>query len=212
MRKITDIYKEYKIMPNLALHQLRVAAVARQICDSLDINVDKESVIVACLLHDMGNIIKSKLDYFPEFVEPKGLPYWKNVQDEYINKYGRDEDEATVKIAKEIGLSDEKVLFIHEIVAHLIKDDPKTVNADIASLICKYSDMRVGPKNIMPLRQRLEEWQKRDSRISIEYMEMTFSIFNKVENKIFAHSNIKPEDINDESVKDIIEELKNFEI
>ena len=36
MRKILDIYDEYKIMPNLQEHMLRVAAVASLICDNFD--------------------------------------------------------------------------------------------------------------------------------------------------------------------------------
>ena len=50
-------------MPNLAMHQLRVAGVAMQICESLDTNIDTNSVVKACLLHDMGNIIKFNLLY-----------------------------------------------------------------------------------------------------------------------------------------------------
>ena len=41
MKKITEIYKEYKIMPNLQMHQYRVAAVAMQICESLNIKIDE---------------------------------------------------------------------------------------------------------------------------------------------------------------------------
>ena len=66
MKNITDIYEKYKIMPLLAMHQIRVAAVAMMICDSLSVPIDKDSVIKACLLHDIGNIIKFDLNHFPE--------------------------------------------------------------------------------------------------------------------------------------------------
>ncbi len=64
MRKISEIYEEYKIMPNLREHQLRVAAVAAQICDNFNKPLNKKEIITACLLHDMGNIIKFKLELF----------------------------------------------------------------------------------------------------------------------------------------------------
>src|SRR3954471_17109842 len=108
MEKVSEIYSKYKIMPALQQHQLRVAAVAAIICDSLP-GIDKEAVITACLFHDMGNIIKSDLSYFPEFTKPEGIVYWGKVKQDYIRKYGRDEHTATIAIAKEIGLP-EKVM------------------------------------------------------------------------------------------------------
>jgi putative nucleotidyltransferase with HDIG domain len=212
MKKITDIYRHYSIMPNLQVHQLRVASVAKQICESLTIAKDTELIISACLLHDMGNIIKFKLEYFPEFLEPEGLEHWKNIQEDYFKRYGTDENHATVEIAKELGLSEEQVSFIADLVAHIDKNDPRSMDLDIASSICKYADMRVSPKKVMSLRERLEEWQKRDNRVTQEYMEMTYTIFREVEKKIFAHATIQPEDITDESIQNTIEELKDFSI
>ena len=101
MKKITDIYKKYNLMQNLVEHQLRVTAVAEMICETLDVPVDKDLVVRVCLLHDMGNIIKSDLNYFPEFVKPEGLEYWQKVKDEFIEKHGNEEHFATEKICKE---------------------------------------------------------------------------------------------------------------
>jgi 5'-deoxynucleotidase YfbR-like HD superfamily hydrolase len=87
-------------MQNLQDHQLRVAAVASIICDSFDFLINKEKIIKVCLLHDMGNIIKFQLDYFPELNKPEGLEYWQNVQKEFIAKYGPNEHNATMKIMR----------------------------------------------------------------------------------------------------------------
>ena len=210
MRKITEIYEEYKIMPQLQLHQIKVAAVAKQICDSLTVEVDTRSIIIACLLHDMANIVKFKLEYFPEFLEPQGLGYWQNVQNEYIEKYGEDDHEATRKLVHQMDLSDEVLRLLDKCLDHSAKENISSF--DLASSICKYADTRLTPHGVMPLRARLEEWQYRDEKITIEYMEMTYNLFYSAENNIFSFSNIKPEDINDESVAPIIEKLKNFEI
>ena len=84
-------------MPNLQEHMLRVAAVASLVCDNFNEPLPKDDIITACLLHDMGNIIKSDLQYFPEFIKPEGLDYWQKVKDEYIEKYSRDEHKATIQ-------------------------------------------------------------------------------------------------------------------
>ena len=59
----------------------------------------------------MGNIIKFDLNYFPEFNQPLGLEYWKNIQNEFKEKYGKDEHEATQKILKELNI-DKRVIEI----------------------------------------------------------------------------------------------------
>ena len=75
-RKITDIYKEYKIMPSLQMHMLRVAAVTKMIVDNYNMDLDKESLVVAALVHDLGNIVKmDNMATFPDFFEPEGVEY-----------------------------------------------------------------------------------------------------------------------------------------
>ncbi len=108
MRQVRDLYRDYKIMPSLAAHQFRVAGVAWAIMDATDESalpspLRRNEVISACLLHDMGNILKFDLSYFPEFLEPEGLSYWKVVKADFRAKYGMDEHAATLQIAKEIG-------------------------------------------------------------------------------------------------------------
>lgn len=214
MRKITDIYEEYKIISNLQMHQLRVAAVAKQICESLNIKIDKESVIIACLLHDMGNIIKFNLDYFPEFLEPEGLLYWQGIQKEYFNKYGHDEHIATLDIIKELGMTEKINTLVDSIGFGRSCIVSKT--SDLEKKICTYADFRVSPKNVVSIRDRLIEGKKRyagrDVDVTAHDRSLREECMNIIEKQIFSHTNIKPEDINDESIAKIIEELKDFEI
>ena len=81
--KISEIYRKYRIPPQLQLHQLRVASIAKYICDNLKVPVDIEEVVSADLLHDMGNIIKFDLSLFPEYLEPEGLEYWQGVKNDF---------------------------------------------------------------------------------------------------------------------------------
>lgn len=214
MSKILDIYKEYKIMPNLQLHQLRVAGVAEAICESLPFIVDKKSVITACLLHDMGNIIKFKLDHFPDFNNPEGIEYWESVKNEYIEKYGNNEHHATVKIARELNVSDFVIELIDSIDSSKIELNKK--GDSFEKKICVYSDNRVDPFKIVSIKERNEEARERYKNHPKAFNENSHVIFNsnikEIENQIFSSSNLKPEDINDESVKDYMDKLKNFEI
>jgi hypothetical protein len=214
MRKITDIYEEYKIMPNLQMHQLRVASVVSQLCDSLSLEVTKEILIITCLLHDMGNIIKSKLDYFPEFIQPEGLDYWQSVKNEFIQKYGDDEHEATVQIIKELGLPERIVNLAGENrFSYMCKHSE---GEDLMQKLIHYADGRVGPHGILSYDERMNDANKRykNHKLSVEEEERDRLVEcgRDIEKQIFSHSNIKPEDINDESVREIIEQLKNFEI
>ncbi|MDP2789004.1 MAG: HD domain-containing protein [bacterium] len=226
MRKIVDIYEEYKILPNLQMHQLRVASVAMQICDSLDIELNKNNISIACLLHDMGNIIKFNLHYFPEFLKPKGLEYWQNVQNEYVGKYGKDEHRAVQNIAKELGVSEDVSGILNSIGFSKAKENLNSDN--ISNKIASYADMRVGPTGVFLLESRLsdlrERYQKKKSlnhasslNIGIHPTENNVRrIFEdslrKIEQQIFMNSKIKPEDITDESIKPYMEKLEDFEI
>ncbi len=217
MRNILEIYEHYKIMPNLALHQLRVASVISLICKNLNIKVDTEVAITSGLLHDMGNIIKFDLNYFPGFNEPQGLEYWQKVQNEYFEKYGRDEHEATQKILKELGVN-QRVIDIDArmIFGNLCIDRDSN---DLELKLLHYADMRVGPFGILSFDERMEDARKRyENKLDDEMTreknrrEELLACGRDIERKIFENCSIKPEDITDESIAEILEELKDFVI
>ena len=214
MKNILDIYKEYKIMPNLAMHQMRVAAVAMQICDSLDLNLEKEDIIKACLLHDMGNIIKFKLDHFPEWNNPEGTDYWQSVKNDYILKYGNDEHKASLIISRELGVSDS----IFNLVYCVDSSSAENIKMEdiFSEKVCIYADNRVTPFGIVSLNDRSLEAKERYKHHPHAFNEESRQFFMEnmfsIEEQIFSHSNIKPEDINDESTKEYLEKLKNISI
>jgi len=212
---IQSIYSHYKIMPNLQMHQLRVAGVAHIIGKSMiDQDVDTENIVVACLLHDMGNIIKFKLDVFPEFVKPEGVDYWKKIQQEYFDRYGDDEHDATMHISKEIV---ETYAFPNNDTARIIelieaigfsnaKENYET--ADFGKKIAAYADMRVAPMQVTSLVGRLEDGRKRFSKIQ-KYEQDAFEnmsqYLKKIEDQIFAKNTIdSPGAITEAEVQKII--------
>jgi hypothetical protein len=212
-KTISEIYTEYKIMPNLQEHMLRVAAVACMICDNFSEPLPKEEIIKACLLHDMGNIIKFKLDSFPEFLKPEGLEYWQKVRDEYIEKYGLNEHIATMGVLKELEVSKNVSDIVNCIDFHKVPDLP---NRSIAAQISCYADCRVNPFAIVSAEQRLAEgrarYKKQENLLTDAQWEKNKDTFLKIEKQIFEKCKIKPEDINNETAASIILELKNFVI
>jgi len=202
-------------MPNLRLHMYRVAGVASVICDNIAENVDRESIITACLLHDMGNIIKFKLDLFPTFLEPEGREYWQNVQNEYFKKYGKDEHVATIDIAREVGVN-EKVMHLLESIG-FTQAKENYAATDFDRKIAAYSDMRVEPHGVVSLEDRFRDGRKRtrihkpNSHDESLFEEMS-SFLRKIEKQIFEKAAIKTDDVTDEKISDYVKKLSDFEV
>ncbi len=230
--KVEDIYVQYHIMPSLRTHQYRVAGVAQSLCDALHI-VD-DNIIAACLLHDMGNILKFKLDLFPDFLEPEGLDYWKKVKADYHRTYGDDEHSATMIIAKEVlGAfhgSEKTAADMQKNYQKMIK--PSRVielidaigfsnaqynfeSSDIGRKIAAYSDMRVEPYGVTSLNHRLKDGHK---RFKLQKPEVSNDVFfnemseflKKIEHQLFSALAIKPADITEQKVQSYIKALREF--
>ncbi|HVO86883.1 MAG TPA: HD domain-containing protein [Candidatus Binatia bacterium] len=215
MAKITDIYQKYKITRSLQEHQLRVAAVAKQICDNLTVQVDTDSVVKACLLHDMANILKFDFS-FAHLFAPEGVEYWKKVREEVAKKYqSQDEHQVTVMIAKEIGVSDRVLDYIDSVgFRYTLKT---LARPDIEPKICDYSDTRVAPTKITSVQERMEEgrirYLDRPSKwIKPEQYQQLIQACFDMEKQVFASCKIGPEDITDQSSAPVIEQLLAYEI
>lgn len=217
--KITEVYEKYKVMPNLAEHQFRVAAVGKIIADTLTpafSQREREDVVIACLLHDIGNIIKFDLSKSKNLLNVDlDLEYWQRVKDEFIEKYGADEHVASVEIVKELGVS-KRVAELVDCV-DFYHGPKNAADDDLGKKICAYSDMRVGPNGVVSLEQRFSdlrvryahrarEWGGNDPRNAFE------DAIIRIEKQIFKNCKILPGDITEEKVQSIMLELKHFEI
>lgn len=218
MKTAQDIYEEYKIIPSLQLHQLRVAVVAKLICDNFKQPVDTRNIILACLFHDMGNILKFDLGKFPEFLEPQGLEYWQEVKEEFRREYGEDQHEASVRIARELGLPEFAVTCIAAVA--FSKAETTLQHGSWEEKICEYADTRVGPHGILPLSERLEEGRKRyeDRAVnsgvteSRERFDALVKVVREIERQIAELSAIPLTDISDERVAPIVAELRKHPV
>ncbi len=202
-------------MPSLQNHMFRVAVVAKTISDSTQKSVNSPDILTACLLHDMGNIIKFNLDLFPDFLEPEGREYWQKVKNDFVEKYGNDEHEATLQIVSELGQNER----ISELVDAFSFRQAKAnyESGDVGRMICTYSDMRVEPHGVVSLEDRLRDGTKRfrinkpGIRDEELFKEMS-RYLKKIEEYIFHSSSLSPKDITDDLIVSNMKQLKEFEI
>jgi HD domain len=219
---ILKVYEKYQIMPNLAEHQIRVAAVGQIICENLTLTPslserDGADIVAALLLHDMGNLIKFDLTKtYSVLNQNVNIEFWQKVKEGYVQKYGADEHEATIKIAKELGVTDRVIELVD-----CIGFNTANINAeseDFSKKICAYSDIRVWPHGVTTLEKRLADLRERyDSKFhqmgGDEAKRLGFeNSLRKIEQQIFEHCKIKPEDITEQAITDRKEKLKAFEI
>lgn len=214
--KIVEIYKKYKIMPTLAEHQLRVAAVARLIGQKLGLIADLQNITVACLLHDMGNILKFDLRKSKSLLNlDLDLNYWQSVKDEYAKKYGTNEHQASMIIAKELG-ANARVLELIDCVG-FAQAEANLKTSDTAKKICAYSDMRVGPFGVISLKDRFADLRRRyeakKAAASAEGMRLKFeAALGGIEKQIFFGRGIKPGDITEAAIGRFVVELRSWNL
>jgi hypothetical protein len=156
--EIRSIYERFSVPPNLQGHMLRVAAVAEIVAGRCkEATIDLAELTAACLLHDLGNIVKFDMEKYPQYLgaEIARKSHWKNVQRDMIERYGADDHEATAKMLEEAGVP----VPIQELIGY--KSFPNAIKIanenDWASKIFLYADLRVAPFGIIPLEERLNE-------------------------------------------------------
>lgn len=213
--KIIEIYQKYKINQGLQEHMIRVAAVAQMICENATEEVDTKNVITACLVHDLGNLIKAQMDTLPELFEPEGVEYWENIQKEMIALYGNDVHAATMHMVNDINLNEQA----HFYFGSIGNEPTAQVQAEdyIGAKIANYSDMRVGLTGVLSLSERMDDIRNRYvgrqmNDFKLEVINEREHLLIEIEKYIFSRSNIQPEDITDESTSAIQKELWDFDI
>ncbi len=159
---IKSVYQKYQIPPNLQEHMLRVTGIAKIIVESWKDNlVDLPTILSACLIHDMGNLLKFDLVNKASFLgeEAKNIDHWRKVKEEMIQKYGPDEHFATATICKELNLNEKSFWIVKNWgfgnFARALASDNWEYK------ICMYCDHRIGPFGIVSLIDRFAEQRKR---------------------------------------------------
>lgn len=159
--KVSQVYKIYQTPKNLQEHMLRVASLASIIVENwIGTEINKESVIKACTIHDIAKPMNFDLAKQAQFgMSENEIEELRQLQNHIKTNFGTEEHQATVGIAKEIGCNANVVKYIDDLEWKYI---PRLLGAnEIDPLIPIYCDMRVGPKGVLTLQVRLEELKNR---------------------------------------------------
>jgi len=167
--KIAEIYKQYQIPKNLQEHMFRVASVAKIVLSKIEQDVDSDLIIQACLVHDLGNIVKFALDNDDIVRDPEDISSLKELQKKFIDRYGEDDHVATKKVLDEIGVV-ERVKDLALVLGS--KSEGLHVVAQGKNLEAKifiYCDARVSPYDIVSVEERLRDLKSRYMQIDRLY-------------------------------------------
>ena len=207
---IIEIYKKYHLPENLQMHMLRVAACSNLIIDNwTGAEIDNKAIIRVCLLHDMGNIVKIPEDF------SKDQEFLK-MRKKYFDKYETNDHEINLEIGKQEGLTRQELTILDGKRSR--KNEETLKSNSYERKICAYCDQRVAPDGVVSIKERLED-------AKVRYKNKPLSVWSNeekanhliecslgIEKQIMQYCKLKPEDINDFSIKEYIEKLKTYNI
>lgn len=207
---IIEIYKKYYLPENLQMHMLRVAACSNLIIDNWNgLKIDKEAIIRVSLLHDMGNMVKIPES---ESQDQRFLEIRKN----YFDKYGTNDHEINLEIGRQEGLTEKEIRILDEKRSR--KNEETLQSNSYERKICAYCDQRVAPNGVVGIKERLEDAKIRykDKPLSVwsnkEKADYLIKCSLEIEKQIMEYCKLKPEDINDNTIKVYVENLKRYEV
>ncbi|MGI0131950.1 MAG: AAA family ATPase [Thermoplasmata archaeon] len=195
---------------------LRVAAVAGWILDHWrGPKIDKDTVLLTPLLHDIGNIVKADIDKYPVLFSEdlQDLPYWRAVQATIRERYGKTDQDATMSMAREIGVSQEVLELLER--KTFVRNEETARSDDWNVKIAAYADQRVAPLGVLPLRERLMEAKRRYEGVTNasvnnprwpRLLECAIEIEKQLQGKLDA----SVDHINDDSTEGHVQQLRNY--
>jgi hypothetical protein len=213
IENIEEIYDRFRIPPNLREHMYKVSGVGEFIYENWrGPYFHKWDLSAFLLLHDLGNIVKFKFDENTISLlgnEEDNVEYWKEIKEETVSKYGSWAGEATINMAKELGVQEEIIYLMKNMsaknVGKIIKEDDWTLK------IALYSDYRVGPFGIITIDQRVEDIRERYGKslegVSIDKVKNKSKI---LETEIFKYCKMTPYQIKEDNILYYINNFKEF--
>lgn len=204
------VYETYQTPKNLREHMLRVAALAEIILEHWTGKaLQTEAIVQACLFHDIAKPIHFDLSKQAEFgMSPRQIAHLEALQKRLTARYGSDEHQVTVQIVKDIGCLQTAVRLVNNFEWKYV---PRLLRAgDIESLIPIYCDMRIGPKGIMVLQDRVGELKVRDH--DTRNWDELLQAGEELERKLEQFVNIDLHKIEDRQLTSCFDHLLNLEI
>lgn len=196
----------------------RVAAVVAWVLDHWKgPEVDKDAVIAAALVHDLGNIVKFDFDW-PGQAQLVGeewnrKEYWKAVQETVFARYGTKHDDATDAMLAELGADPSVGRIVHATgYQHLPR---MAQHGSWEEKLLVYGDLRVAPHGIVSREERMREGRERYAQLhprvrdSEGFVQEGHAPFTHagadIENAIAAHTSAPLHLITDQSAAPYVE-------
>ncbi|KXK11089.1 MAG: hypothetical protein UZ22_OP11002000471 [Microgenomates bacterium OLB23] len=155
--QVTNIYDHYHVPPILRTHMYSVAALAMHVINNLSHPIDTANthlVVQACLLHDVGNIVKFDLDNSDLLIKEDAASLSK-LKEEFAQRFGADDHEATIAMLKELNVSQEVLDVL--IPSRTMEEAFQRLKSDARFGYYFYADFRVAPTGVVSLDDRVDE-------------------------------------------------------
>lgn len=206
---VSQIYTQFGTPEYLQLHMLRVASLASLLLDSwIGDEIDKKSVLIACLFHDVAKPITFDMSKQEQFVSSdKELEVLQRHHDELIFKYGAEEHAALLEIFKEFKFDEKSQGIVNNLEWSLV--DKLLSQNDIESLIPIYADMRISPTGLFSIEKRVLELNK---RAPIKNLDDLLLSSRTLESEISKHTSIDLSSISNNQLNKKLEKLAQTEI
>ena len=208
-RSILDIYERYRIPIHLRMHMVRVAGVVSLVLSRWNgPRVDAEVCVAAALVHDLGNMVKIRIDrsenvaLFSSY--PEGLQYWKRVHDEAVARYGCDDARATLAMLDELDVEDAVVSLVN---VHGIDGVENVMrNGSFEAKILVFADHRVAPHGIVSLDERCRDALVRYGSV-FPYARF-LAVGREIGEQVLAHTDLVQEELGDAVVEPQMREFR----
>lgn len=200
------------------MHMLRVAAFGTIVTDKFDpnITIDRESLLKAMLIHDMGNILKFDMNVTRSLgINEEQIRIIEIIQSEFRQKYGSDEHTATYAIAHEIGVPPKAHHILTNMGSSKIKHMISTDDWEVK--IATYADNRIDPRGVTTLMKRwqdvLDRYKGTAHKLgdAVEVEERKNHSF-ELERQIQSKCNLDLQNINDSTIAPYIERVRRVVI
>lgn len=208
---IDAIHDRFENPPILREHQKRVAAVCAFLADYWrGPPIDRDVLIAAALVHDLGNLTKA--DFSDEETQRTLMgeaewarkDHWQAVQQRIFERYGNDDHGVTQAMLTELDV-DASISAAIGFTGFL--NSARVVESGTwLSRLLIYADIRCGPHGVLSVEERFREGSVRHHKRTAEGLHTENAQFfrecmDKLESLVQAHLSVPVAAIADESVQ-----------
>lgn len=170
-------------------------------------------MITACLMHDLGNIVKMDFSLHDEgYGQP--IAYREEKKAIVKARYGTSCHEATIAMCRELGVAERVIAIIDHmgIKSFMEEDGPRETQ------IVRYTDMRVDPRGVVSLDERMLDGYRRykdypsADRAREPLWTQVLDNAHQQELRLFTQTNLLPEQITQQTTLPYQAALWSFQI